>query len=110
MSKLLTRTKSSVAAKKLAQNLGGKFEPAQASVAGTVVGANLVSVGGQQYRSIGVDGDAGGEAVPFGDEASVPTSARPSRICVQFSSMRSFSFTWLQNTCSTPLRSVAMLG
>ena len=59
MSKLLTRTKSSVAAKKLAQNLGGKFEPAQASVAGTVVGANLVSVGGQQYRSIGVDGDAG---------------------------------------------------
>ena len=59
MSKLLTRTKSSVAAKKLAQSLGGKFEPAQTSVAGTVVGANLVSVGGQQYRSVGVDGDAG---------------------------------------------------
>ncbi|MBP8292354.1 MAG: hypothetical protein KAX65_06245, partial [Caldilineaceae bacterium] len=59
MSKLLTRTKSNVAAKKLAQSLGGKFEPAQTSVAGTVVGANLVSVGGQQYRSVGVDGDAG---------------------------------------------------
>ena len=59
MSKLLTRTKSSVAAKRLAANLGGKFEAAQTSVSGTVVGANLVSVGGQQYRSIGIDGDAG---------------------------------------------------
>jgi hypothetical protein len=59
MSNLLSRVKADQAAQQLRATLGSKFEATQTTVAGTIVAANLVAVGGQQYRSVGITGAAG---------------------------------------------------